>query len=441
MRAMDGDGVDREDEEAVNLLLGTDPDAGPARGAPGSCPDEEALATLAEGRGQGSGREGVEDHLAGCPACRALVAALLRESPAPAFLEHEAPAGGAPPPPPVLPKDLAGDGAPPPPARAAETRASGAEEEGGAPAAAAGIPASFGPYRIVRRIGAGGMGVVYEAVHPQRQRSEALKVLKGGLGDLPEFTERFHREVRALANLSHDHVVRLFDSGRVGDQLYYTMPLLHGTSLAELTEEIKGTGEAVPATLANGVLDRRGVPAAPGEPAPPTLAYARRVAAALAGVADALALMHGQGIVHRDIKPSNLMLDERGRVLLADFGLVRTGDERITRTGQAMGTPAYMSPEQVLPTEGDPDGRSDVYALGATLFELLTLVLPHEGTSVQETMVLKLKRRVRSVRDLSPDLPADLETIVGRCLERRPTATSPPPRCGTTSTPSPGAPW
>jgi serine/threonine protein kinase len=278
----------------------------------------------------------------------------------------------------------------------------------------------FGPYRIVGRLGEGGMSVVWEAVHPTRGRNEALKVLHAHLCRDAQVAERFHREVRAMSGLSHDHVVPVYDAGDVDGELYYTMPSLDGPTLAGLLEKVRATGEPVPGAAANAVLDELGLPASPVPSEPPTVQYARRIAGALIGVTDALGAMHAEGLLHRDVKPSNLMFDGRGRLVIADFGLVRTEDQRITATDEWLGTPAYMSPEQIVPKDTTVDGRTDIYSLGATLYELLTLDLPHQGATVAETLSLVIARRARSIRDVNPALPRDLETIVARCLETRP---------------------
>jgi serine/threonine protein kinase len=436
------------DDAAMEFLVSSSGGA-PAPRVADPCPDENSVAAWAEGSagaGEAAGAgDALEAHLAGCGTCRALVAA-LRD-----------PVGGADPA--AADDDVHGGpsrGGSPVPVRPAgpddATRPHGAAPAGAVPGPLPGDPGSdnrgatmtsppvgpgglravvderttetfprpFGPYTIVRRLGSGGMGVVYEAVHHQRRRPEALKVLKGGLGTVPEFVERFRREVAAMAGLAHDHVVPLYDSGQVGHDLYYTMPLLPGASLAEVLRAIREGGEAVPADRALSVLDRHGIPAARGAAAAtPGETYARRVAASMVGVADALAAMHARGLLHRDLKPGNLMIDGAGRVLVSDFGLVRTGEPRITQSGQALGTPAYMSPEQVFSDGKEPDGRLDVYALGATLYELLTLRLPHEGSSGIETIRRKLSQRVVPVRARNPAVPEGLETLVGLCLERR----------------------
>ncbi len=274
-----------------------------------------------------------------------------------------------------------------------------------------------GPYRVVRRIGEGGMSVVYEAEHSGRGRREALKILRSDLEEDPTLAERFHREVRAMSALRHDHVLEVYDSGEEDGRLYYTMPLLPGPTLSELVREIVATGEKPPGARANEVLDRHDLPPSPVEGERAELAFARRVAAALAGVADALSRMHENGVLHRDVKPSNLMLDENTRLLVTDFGIARTSDQRLTRTDQSLGTPAYMSPEQIARREQPLDGRTDVYSLGATLYELLTLELPHQGETIAETLQHILERRARPASEANPHLPPQVETIVARCLE------------------------
>ena len=283
------------------------------------------------------------------------------------------------------------------------------------------LPPFFGGYRILGRLGEGGMSIVYEAVHELRGRREALKVLHQRLENDPAIAERFHREVRAMAGLDqHDHVTPVYDSGEVDGRLYYTMPALPGPTLHELLLEIRAKGEAPPAAAANAIVDAHRLPPSVVPDEPPTVQYARRVAGALVGVADALAHMHVQDVLHRDVKPSNLMLDAHRRVVIADFGLVRTKDQRLTGDEEWLGTPAYMSPEQVTPGKRTIDGRADVYALGATLYELLTLEVPHRGETVAETLGRVLAGRADPVRARNPAVPIDLDTIVARCLEPDP---------------------
>jgi serine/threonine protein kinase len=377
--------------EAMAGFLVSAVDAGEGRAGGPDCPDENRLAALADGRADPA-REALVEHLADCAGCRSVLAALVRE-------RAGDPRGLA-----ARATDLTEPAVPPQPAAAPTP----------------GFPRPFGPYLLRREIGHGGMGRVYEAVHERRGRPEALKVLRGRFLEDEALARRFGREVRALARVSHDHVVTLFDSGQVGGALYYTMALLPGPSLGELLERIRDSGEAPPGPRALALLDEIGVPRAPTPSPSPGVEYARRIAGALVGVADALAFLHAARIVHRDVKPSNLLFDGRHRLQLADFGLARTPDQRITEAGRVVGTPAYMSPEQILEQGEAFDGRADVYSLGVVLFELLALALPHEGETLAEMMGFVLRRRARSVRALNPALPAEIETIVSRCLERRP---------------------
>jgi len=278
------------------------------------------------------------------------------------------------------------------------------------------FPRPFGRYTVLGEIGRGSMGVVYEA--RSTGRSLALKVLRLGLGMDRQGIERFRREAEVAASVPHAHIVGTIDAGEVDGEVYFTMPLLPGASVGSLVDAIREAGDAGGAG-AHAVLDRHGFPAA--RHATP-LAYARRVAGALAGVADALQALHDRGMVHRDVKPSNLMLDGAGRILLADFGLVRLQGQRLTETGQILGTLLYMSPEQLLAGHAEIDGRADVYSLGATLFELLTLRPPLQGRDARETIGLILKNRPPSVRALVPELPREIDAIVKRTLEKEPAA-------------------
>jgi serine/threonine protein kinase len=343
------------------------------RGA-GACPDAAALVRFLESPAPGAGGSPVEAHVARCPVCRRLVAAVVAALP-----DEDAV--------PALDEDQATEG----------------------------LPRRFGAYELRRRLGRGGMGVVYEAVHDARGRPEALKTLDGP-ADTVE-ADRLEREVKVLASISHEHVVPLYDAGRIEGRLYFTMPLLPGPSLARVLEEAKAAGDAPEGPNALAALARVGGRAEPGTPSE---AWARRAAGALVGVADALATVHAAGLVHRDVKPSNLLLDARGRLVLSDFGLARVDASTLTASGLPVGTPAYMAPEQLATGTGEVDGRADVYGLGATLYEMLTLRRPHEGKTVVETLSNALRRRPRPVRELAPSVPADVATVVERCLERRP---------------------
>ncbi len=371
-------------EEALSLLS-SGADALGARTA-GPCPDANALAALADGACADEARVAIETHLSLCAGCRRVVAAIVAAGP------HGADSGGA----------------------SGENRAD-AGPRGDAPA----FPREFGPYVLLARLGGGGMGDVFVAEHRGRGRREALKQVRAGLDDAPRTSERFVREIRAAAGVLHENVVPLLDSGTADGVAYYTMPLLPGPSLAGLLQEIRDAGEAAPGAAACAVLDAHGIPASEVGGDRPEVAYARRVAAVCAGVARALAAIHRAGMVHRDVKPSNVVLDGRGRALLTDFGLVRFDASRITQATERIGTPAYMAPEQFV-ADAPVDGRADVYGLGATLFEMLTLRRPFEGATLAETVARIVRGDPPRTLDANPHVPRDVSVIVGRCLERDP---------------------
>lgn len=253
-------------------------------------------------------------------------------------------------------------------------------------------------YRIERELGAGGMATVYLAHDIKHQRNVAIKVMK------PEVsaelaTDRFLQEIRTTANLQHPHIVPVFDSGAVeiaeqdgsSTQLYFVMPLIEGESL-------------------RARMDRSG-------PLP-----VHEAVALVRDVASALAYAHARGILHRDIKPENIMLSH-GHALLADFGIARAAGagayERLTQTGLAIGTPAYMSPEQAT-GERELDATSDVYALASILYELLTGEMPFTGATVQAILVKRFTQEAPRVRALRADTPASCDAAIARALAREP---------------------
>jgi serine/threonine-protein kinase len=205
-----------------------------------------------------------------------------------------------------------------------------------------------GRYHIERELGAGGMAVVFLAQDERHDRSVALKVLRPELAS-EIGADRFLREIKIAAGLTHPHILALYDSGKAGDFLFYVMPNMEGQSLRERMEREQQLA----------------------------LAEALRVTQE---VASALDYAHRQGVVHRDIKPENILLHE-GSALVADFGIgkaVSSADGPITQTGIVVGTPTYMSPEQAS-AEHEVDGRSDLYSLGCVLYEMLTGEPPYTG--------------------------------------------------------------
>jgi serine/threonine protein kinase/WD40 repeat protein len=280
----------------------------------------------------------------------------------------------------------------------------------------------FGAYRIVREVGRGGMGVVYEAMHLALDRRVALKVLPVSGPRAAAQLERFLREARTAAGLHHTNIVPVFDVGQVGGTPYYAMQLIDGTSLD------RGPGAPATADLdPNRTLDQPAQPPSPADtplsprhPVAPSHRHYQWVAEAGVQAAEALAYAHARGVIHRDIKPSNLLLDGQGVVWVTDFGLARRLDDAaLTHSGQLLGTPRYMSPEQAEATKSPVDHRTDVYSLGATLYELLTRRPPFDGPTPLDVVLQILERTPASPRRLDPKVPRDLETIILKAMARR----------------------
>lgn len=259
-------------------------------------------------------------------------------------------------------------------------------------AAARSLPATLGRYRIDSEIGRGSMGAVYLGRDPQIGRQVAIKTLalsRGFEGDqLTEARARFFREAETAGRLQHPDIVTIFDAGEAQDLAWIAMEYIKGEDLQRYT--------------------------APGRllPVPQVLAVAARVA-------EALSYAHAQGVVHRDIKPANVMIDPAGTLVkVMDFGVARMDDTSRTRTGLVLGTPSFMSPEQMAGRQAD--GRSDLYSLGVALFQLLTGHLPHEGASMAELMRQIVNEPAPDVRTLRPELPEALADLVALALEKRP---------------------
>lgn len=246
----------------------------------------------------------------------------------------------------------------------------------------------LGPYRVVRPLGSGGMGIVFQAEDTRLLRPVALKVLQPTVAADQSVRERFLREARTLAALRCDHVVTVYEAGTANGVTFLAMELLHGESLDTLRE-------------------RRGVPTVPE-----LLRIARE---ATEGLAEA----HAKRFIHRDVKPSNLWVETSGRVKLLDFGLAQAaGGTRLTRQGEALGTPAFMAPEQA---RGEPlDPRSDLFSLGAVLYWLATEHSPFQGKDPYNTLLAVMTREPTPPHELNPALPQDLSELVMRMLEKDP---------------------
>jgi serine/threonine protein kinase len=291
-------------------------------------------------------------------------------------------------------------------------------------------PARLGDFRIFREVGRGGMGVVYEAEQLSLGRRVALKVLPFAATMDPRALQRFHTEARAAAALEHQHIVRVHAVGCDRGVHYFAMQFIEGQTLAALIALRRGAASSVRPTTA-WKPNRAAPPAADTAVAPPATQPAtglqngpadyRALAEWMAQAAEALDCAHAMGVVHRDVKPANLMLDGRGKLWVTDFGLARFGaDTGLTITGDLVGTLRYMSPEQALAKHGLVDHRTDVYALGATLYELLTLKPAFTGSGREELLRQIASEEPLPPRRLNKAVPAELEVIVLKALEKNP---------------------
>jgi len=250
----------------------------------------------------------------------------------------------------------------------------------------------FGNYRVIRQLGQGGMGAVYLAEDLTLQRQVALKIPKFRHSDGPDARERFFREARAAAALNHPHICPVFHADEVDGTPYIAMAFIDGQPLSRFV----GTDE---------------------------FHDSRRVVEVVRAVADALQHAHDQGVIHRDLKPGNVMLDRTGRPIVTDFGLARrivaNQESRITQEGQLLGTPAYMSPEQIAGNPDQVSSSTDIYALGVVLFELLTSRLPFQG-SVPEVIAGALKIEPPKPSSLRADVDPVLESLCLQMLQKKP---------------------
>ena len=249
---------------------------------------------------------------------------------------------------------------------------------------------SFGDYDLLETIARGGMGVVFKARHRQLNRIVALKmILAGQLADA-QHIQRFRAEAQAAAKLDHPGIVPVYEVGEQQGQQYFTMAFVEGKSLAE--------------RLRNGPIE------------------AKEAARLVRDLAAAIAYAHEHGIVHRDLKPANVLIDAQGQPKLTDFGLAKQthGASEMTGTGQILGTPSYMSPEQAQGDAATVGPAADVYGLGALLFALLTGRPPFQGASPVETIQHVIAAEPPRPRSLNPSVPRDLETICLKCLEKSP---------------------
>ncbi len=249
-------------------------------------------------------------------------------------------------------------------------------------------PEQLGPYRIGRKLGRGGMGTVYEGSNTETGEPAAVKVLSAALGQEPDFRYRFETEIETLRKLNHPNIVRLFGFGRHGEQLFYAMELVDGTSFEE---ELRGGRRFDWREVANIGID----------------------------ICDALRHAHDRGIIHRDIKPANLLATREGEVKLSDFGIARLfGNARVTSAGSVMGTVEYMAPEQADSRPVDP--RTDLYSLGAMMFALLAGRPPLLADSIPEMLRKQRYEIPEPVGKFATGVPDELEQIIAQLLEKEP---------------------
>lgn len=248
----------------------------------------------------------------------------------------------------------------------------------------------FGDYRLLNEIGRGGMGVVYKARQESLNRTVALKLILAGQLASEQDLQRFHAEAEAAANLDHPGIVPVYEVGENSGQHYFSMGFVEGESLAE--------------RIADG-------------PLPPAEA-----AECIAKLAQAVAFAHDRGVIHRDLKPANVLLDASDQPKVTDFGLAKQveGGSELTATGQVLGTPSFMPPEQASGQINEITSRSDVYSLGAVLYAALTGRPPFQAANAIDTLMQVLEREPVSPRVLNANVPQDLATVCLKCLEKEP---------------------
>ena len=269
-------------------------------------------------------------------------------------------------------------------------------------AAPAGEPKILGEFELLREIGRGAMGVVYEARQKGLERSVAVKVLSIGVTTTQRQVDRFHREAIAVAKLKHPGIVPVFTTGSTQDAHYFAMEYVPGGNLgAELARQRRREPGLLPP---------------PGSPE-----HLQTCARAAAEIAEALQCAHEAGVVHRDVKPQNILIGEAGAMRLVDFGLAK--DESLgslSRSGEVAGTPHYMSPEQARARRYAIDHRTDVYSLSVVLYEMLTLHRPFDGHSAEEVLTQILHKDPLPVRRRNPRVPRDLAVICATAMAKHP---------------------
>lgn len=280
----------------------------------------------------------------------------------------------------------------------------------------------FGDYELLGEISRGGMGVVYRARQVSLNRIVALKMILAGQLASSDEVQRFQREAEAVANLDHPHIVPVYEVGEHQGRHYFSMKLIEGGSLAQRTA--RGEWNIASTSLQRSTVKlastgaRRGASGTGNET---TKEQQRSIAKLMITVARAVHYAHQRGILHRDLKPGNILMDAHGKAYVTDFGLAKRveGDLQATMTGNIVGTPSYMPPEQAR-AEKALTTAVDVYSLGAVFYELLTGRPPFLGKTAMDTVQMVLTQEPTSPSRLQPRLPRDLVTICMKCLRKEP---------------------
>lgn len=250
------------------------------------------------------------------------------------------------------------------------------------------LPYDLGQYMLQEEIGRGGMGIVYRALRKSDKRIVAIKMILAGNFASEAERQRFNAEAQAAAQLDHLNIVPIYEIGQHGGMPFYCMEYVEGQTLSQ--------------RLTSGPL--------------PT----RRASAMLQKVCDAIQYAHNQGVLHRDIKPSNILIDEDGEPFLVDFGLAKqtSNQDSLTKSGAVLGTPSYMSPEQAAGARTQVDASTDIYALGAVLYHMITGRPPFVGATPVDTLLMVIEQDPVNPRVLNPRIHRDLEGIVLSCLQK-----------------------
>lgn len=249
---------------------------------------------------------------------------------------------------------------------------------------------TLGAYKIIEKIGAGGMATVYKAYQPSMERYVAIKVLPSDLAEDEEFVIRFKREARTIAKLEHPHILPVFDYGEENGIAYFVMRYLDTGTLRDKLQT---------STLTLDDIDR-----------------------IFTQLTDALGYAHKQGVIHRDLKPANILIDKNNNLFLTDFGIAKllenTASARLTQTNSILGTPSYISPEQAAAL--DVDQRSDIYSLGIILYELLTGRVPFNAHTALAIALQHIQAPITPPSKITPDIPPAVEQVILKALDKSP---------------------